>query len=89
MIERSRNVKNHRHFASPAAGAVAGGAPHPDIVALQAAENEGWPSETAASSPPLFAATPWHWYFRAEELIAGVAIFPVSQARNPRPIGSA
>lgn len=58
-------MKTHNRSSVPFARAATDVAPHPDIVAQQAAENEGWPVATFAPFV-LFHATPWRWHFRLE-----------------------
>lgn len=55
-------MKTHNRSSASLAHAGADAAPCLDMLAQQAAENEGWP--VAAIAPPaLFYATPWRWYF--------------------------
>lgn len=58
-------MKTHNLSSDPLSHSGVDAAPHPDVVAQQAAENEGWPVAPIAPSG-LFYATPWRWYFRAE-----------------------
>lgn len=75
-------MKTHNLSSGLLSHSGANAAPHPDVLAQQAAENEGWPVATIAP-PALFFATPWRWYFRAD------AVNSVQDARLVRVRNSA
>ena len=58
-------MKTHNLSSGLLSHSGANTAPHPDVLAQQAAENEGWPVATIVP-PALFFSTPWRWYFRTE-----------------------
>lgn len=69
-------MKTHNLLSGPISHSGENTVPHPDVLAQQAAENEGWPVATIVPAG-LFFATPWHWYFRAD---------PVNSVRDARSV---